>query len=421
VLFLVNRRTLVNDMVERLERLGLTVGIVMGSDTRDTTADVLVASIDTLQRREVPRAELVFIDEAHFAVSKIWKKVLEGFTDAKIIGMTATPIRLDGRGMNELFEEMVVGPTVKDLVRDGYLVPTRTFAPATPDVTNVKVQAGDYQVNQLAEIMDRVELTGDIVEHWIRLGMGRPTVVFAVNCTHGEHIRDSFLAAGISSRFVSAETPDSVRLDTWRGLADGTLAVVVSVGIISYGWDCPPVSCCILARPTKSMGLHLQQIGRILRPAVGKTESLILDHAGNTLRHGFCDEVRAWTLEGRPKRVKVDMPAENLPRVCPECFRVWMARTRVCSCGYVFSTPQTVKVASGELVELTSRDPLLMQATGDPALQNLILTAQARNYKRGWIYYRQRDLNLARAEYASKFGVRPDPRWAEYTIKRKLL
>ena len=236
VVFLVNRRSLVFDMVTRLRRLGLNPGIVMGTSTRGAHLSVVVASVDTLRNRSLPPATIVFVDEARFACSPTWTAILDRYraSGAKIIGMDATPIRLDGRGLGEHFQSMVIGPSVAELTAQGDLVPARIYAPSVPDLTGLSARAGDYSQDELAAAMDKPRLVGGIVEHWNKLAADKPTVVFAVNREHGHHITGEFAAAGIAALFVDANTSDANRDAAWEDLANGTVSVVVSVGIIIF-------------------------------------------------------------------------------------------------------------------------------------------------------------------------------------------
>jgi superfamily II DNA or RNA helicase len=358
VLFLVNRRELVKDLSRRLDRLGLDHGVIMGNHPRRKPwLNVHVASIDTLHRREhLPPADLMFVDEAHFSLSPIWLKVLARYPGVPLIGMTATPIRLDGRGLGHVFQSLVECPTLAELTGMGYLVPTRVFAPPSPDVAGVHTTAGDYNQKELSAAVDLPTITGDIVQHWLKLARGRPTVVFAVDIRHSQHLAEQFQAAGVRAVHADANTPDEVRDRLWEDLAAYRTEVVCSVGIVSYGWDCPPVSCGVLARPTQSMALYLQQCGRILRVAPGKSDALILDHAGNTLRHGFVDDPREWSLDDA--EIKARSKDKDDPglavRMCKKCWFAFSIRLTVCpECGWEYiPTARDIQEKDGELREI---------------------------------------------------------------------
>jgi superfamily II DNA or RNA helicase len=356
VLFLVNRRNIVHDQSRRLDALGLDHGIIMGGHKRRKPwLKVHIASIDTLYRREiVPKADLLYIDEAHFAISPTWEHVLARYPEAAVIGMTATPERLDGRGLGHIFDCMVHGPTVAEATEAKRLVPARVYAPSTPDLSSVHVRAGDFQKDELAAIMDKPKLVGDITEHWLKHGRGRPTIGFAVSVKNSKDMMEAFRAAGVRTTHVDASTPDEGRDDAWDGLASGKYEVVWNVGLASYGWDCGAVACLIDAQPTMSLTRHLQMHGRVLTPFAGKEDALILDHAGNTLRHGFVDDDRDWSLADKPKtKRKKDDPAPSVC-TCGECWAAFRSSRRECPyCGWVRPlNEREVAHEDGELQEV---------------------------------------------------------------------
>lgn len=355
--FLVNRRTLVEDMSRRVDALDIDHGVIMGDHERKRPwLPCQIASIDTLHRRAVlPPADILILDEAHFAVSPIWLKVLARYPEAVVIGCTATPIRLDGQGLGHIFERMVTGPSVAELIARGYLAPMRVFAPPVRGLGAVKKSAGDYNQADLGAFMMGRHITGNAVEHWLKHGRGRPTVAFCVTIAHSLEVRDAFRKAGVRAEQVDNTTSTEDRDRMWTKLESGEVELVTSVGIISYGWDAPYVSCGLLLRPTQSTALHLQQCGRILRPYPGKDCALILDHAGNTREHGLVDELREWSLEnGLVKKEKEK--DEGSIRYCEGCFVGYPSTMSACpNCGLPYK-PKTVKVAvvAGTLEEISA-------------------------------------------------------------------
>jgi superfamily II DNA or RNA helicase len=222
--------------------------------------------------------------------------------------MTATPCRGDGRGLGSVFEEIVECPQIETLIELGFLVRTKVYAPSTPDLTGVRVERGDYVESQLAERMDKAKLVGDIVEHWHRLAAGRKTVVFATGVAHSIHIRDEFRRSGVLAEHIHGKTPVEERDAILARLSRGEVDVVCNCAVLCEGWDQPDVSCIVLARPTKHMGLYRQMIGRVLRPAPGKDHALVLDHAGATWQHGLVEEPVVWTLDEDRRAENPDRP-----------------------------------------------------------------------------------------------------------------
>src|SRR5215471_14110010 len=200
----------------------------------------------------------VIIDEAHHACAMTYQKVLEAYPNAIILGLTATPCRGDGRGLGGIFKTMIECPQVPDLIEQRYLVKSRVYAPVDPDLHGVKTQAGDYVESQLAERMDRDKLVGDIVTHWHKYGKRRKTVAFACSIGHSIHIRDQFLKAGVRAEHLDGSTPEDEREAILARLASGDTEVVANCMVLTEGFDCPDIGCCILARPTKKMGLYRQ-------------------------------------------------------------------------------------------------------------------------------------------------------------------
>jgi DNA repair protein RadD len=384
--FLVNRCELVKDLSKRLDRLGVDHGVIMGNHPRRRPwLRVQVASIDTLHRFTKPIPfDLIFADEAHFSISPTWLKVLNQYPGTPVIGMTATPIRADGRGLGEFFKQMirprdsdgqVVG--MREFIEMGYLVPTRVFAPSMPDLSSVKVTAGEYNQKQLAQVVDRSTLTGDIVDHWMRLAHDRPTVCFAVNIEHSRHIVERFRAAGVRAEHVDGKTSDEERDRCWAGLEDGSVQLVSSVGVISYGWDCPVVSCAIMARPSKSLALYLQMIGRVLRPHPGKHEAIILDHAG-------------LTLEGVKKRRRGPRDNEK-ERVytCEQCWFTFDPQLLACpNCQtQIPKRDITPEVVPGELQEVVDRVGYgIKKLSKNPRVAALQIEAAEKGYRPGWVW-----------------------------------
>ncbi len=265
------------------------------------------------------------IDEAHHCRAKTYRKIIEAYPEAIILGMTATPCRGDGRGLGNIFDCMVECPPVQALIDLGFLVPTKVYAPVRPDLKGVRVEKGDYAKGQLAERMNQGELVGDIVTHWIRLSERRKTVVFATGVAHSVHIRDEFRRAGIMAEHVDGSTPVDERETILARLSRGEVEVVTNCMVLTEGWDQPDVSCIVLARPTKHMGLYRQMIGRVLRPSPGKTDAIVLDHAGAVFEHGFVEERVYWTLD-QDKRAR--MPSRSSTGVDPSTCSAMMPARR---------------------------------------------------------------------------------------------
>ncbi|MCX5794926.1 MAG: DEAD/DEAH box helicase [Elusimicrobia bacterium] len=349
----VHRDTLLRQASQALTFAGVPHGII--APGHSPTADLVhVASVQTLVRR-LTRHEFDFliIDEAHHAVAGSWRKVLESYREARVLGVTATPRRHDGRGLGDVFQKMVVGPSTVELIELGYLVPPVVYAPSSrPDLSRLKVRGSDYDKRELTQVMDKPVVTGDAVAHYRKICPGVPFVVFCVSIQHAEDVAADFNAAGISTAAISGRMrPDEVER-ALEGLADGRLLGVSSCDLISEGFDCPRVTAAISLRPTQSEALYIQQVGRALRPAPGKDRAIILDHAGNLWRHGWPDDPRNWELTTGRGREKGDAGAGISVRQCPSCYACHKPALSCPECGHVYVTNgREVEQVAGELAQ----------------------------------------------------------------------
>lgn len=372
VLFLAHRRELINQAYQRLIDAGLPedqVGVIMAADPRSRVgAPVQVASVDTLRHRGKPRADVVFIDECHRSTSNGYQLILETYRGALHVGLTATPFRLDGKGLGRMYDELVVVATPKQLIAEGFLVEPRVFTipeSMRADLSHVGVSAGDYKLNELAAAMDRNSLVGNLVDHWLKLAEDRRTICFAVTVAHSKHIVERFTEAGVAAEHLDANTPTHDRDAILQRLRDGATRVVSNVNVLCEGTDIPAAKCAILARPTMSAGLYLQQVGRILRPWQGQS-ALILDHAGCALQHGLPQDDREFSLEDRKRKKQL----QSAPtKVCPDCYAVASLSARQCECGFVFfQDRELIEEKAATLVEYApvaavSRPPRPARAT----------------------------------------------------------
>lgn len=366
VLFIAHRKEIINQTSEKLHGFGIKHGVIMaGHSGYSPSLPVQLASIQTLSLRHKPDADLVIIDECHLSVSASFQKIIEHYKGSVIIGLTATPIRLDGRGLGEIYSDMVQVVPMRQLIDDGHLVQPRVFAPFMPDLKKFKTVRGDYDAAQVADEMDKSVITGDIVKHWQQHAFERKTICFASSIAHSQHIVDCFTDAGISARHLDGTTPAALRDKTMQEWRDGKFHVLSNMGLFIEGLDVPAASCCILARPTQSLTIYLQAVGRVMRPSAGKIDCIILDHSGLTHTHGLVDEDRDWTLDGKKKKSRKG-ESEKAPSVtvCGSCFAAYsrIAHPDACpECGKVTErTGREIETdESGVLIELS---PEMMQA-----------------------------------------------------------
>jgi superfamily II DNA or RNA helicase len=355
VWILAHRVELLEQIARTLREFGVPHGIIAPSYISDRRQPVQVASVFTLARRldryEAP--DLIIVDEAHHAISdSTWGRVIKAYPNAKLLGVTATPIRLSGEGLGDLFEKMVQGPTMRELIELGALSPYRLFAPAGVDLDGVHSRMGDFVRGELAAAVDKPKITGSAVEHYKKLAPGKRAVAFCVSVEHAVHVAEQFRADGISAQAIDGGMDRVLRASVLSDFSAGRIQVLASCDLISEGFDVPAIEAAILLRPTQSLGLYLQQVGRALRTFKGKDEAIILDHAGNVARHGLPDEEREWSLEGSPKK-KGPKKSEVPVKTCGSCFATVHAAATHCSCGFEFPVAKReVEHVDGNLQEI---------------------------------------------------------------------
>jgi DNA repair protein RadD len=403
-LFTVPALELINQTVEKFNAEGLRdIGVIQADhELTDWSRPVQIASVQTLMRRRtMPLADMVIVDEVHRKFD-VYEKWLTGpWSHLPVVGLSATPWT---RGLGKLFGKLIIGATTQSLIDADYLSDFRVFAPASPDLGEVRTIAGDFHEGDLSEAMDKETLVADVVDTWLQRAEGRPTLCFAVNRVHANHLQQKFLAAGVQAGYVDAYTDRDERREVARQFHAGEIKVVCNVGVLTTGidWD---VRCIILARPTKSEMLFVQMIGRGLRTADGKADCLILDHSDNHTRIGFVTDIHHEALDDGKPRPKAEVKAvEKLPKPCPKCTFLKPPKTLMCpACGFRPEPKCEVVNQDGELIELDSRRGIKPTTQEDRIAFHAELRhiADQRSYKQGW----------AAQQYKTKFGSFPPWAW----------
>jgi len=367
VLFLVHRRLLAIQTKEKFDDYGLHSSIIMAGEETDFTANVMITTVQTYSRRLLLRdpmfnqffhdAAVIFCDEAHLGISETYKKIYKYYTDKVLIGLTGSPARGDQRGLGEIFSCIVESIGIKELTEKGFLAPVRYYAAEPPDLSGVKITAGDYNKGELQKTMNKVSLVGDVVENWLRLAENRPTIVFSSGVKHSIHLRDQFINAGISAEHLDSRSPHEERLDVLTRFRNGEITVVTNCQLFTEGYDADFVSCIAIARPTKSLPLWIQMAGRGQRIFEGKRDCILLDFGGNIERHGFLEDEIIWSLDGKEKAwtkkktVKVKKPVQ-----CSVCNLVFEGGNTCPDCGSPVKTfGKKIETEDGELKELNPK------------------------------------------------------------------
>jgi superfamily II DNA or RNA helicase len=406
VLFLCNRITLIEQTSRRFTEAGIAHGIIQGSNTTRVYENVLVASIQTIARRGLPDVDLVIVDEAHaVAGSREYRAVFAAAKGIPIIGLSATPFSKGlGRHYDELggplFEHMVVAATIPQLIADGYLCDVDVYAPSEPDMTGIRQSKNafgemDWSDADVARAVDKPELVGDVVQHWMRLAKDTPTVCFAANIAHSKHIVEQFLAAGVPAEHISCYTDPDERRAILRRMETGETMVLSNVALLAEGFDFPACKTMILARPTRSLIRYVQMAGRVLRPHPSKDRALILDHSGTVLRLGFPTDERELELDdGKPGKAKgtAQEREKPLPKACPLCSYVKPAGVHKCPvCSFAPERKADVEVKDGELVLIDRKKRKFTTAEKQSWYSQLLTVAHGKGYLPGWTAHKYRE------------------------------
>lgn len=385
--FHVHRQELIDQTINTFSAVGIPHGVIAASYAPNPFQPVQVASIDTLRHRlaRVRAPDLCVWDEAHHLGAKSWRRIMDAWPKAVHVGLTATPERLDGKGLDDCFQDMVCGPTTAELIEAGYLSKYRLFAPSRPDTTGLHSRGGDYKTEEADALMDRPTITGDAIAHYNRLARDKRAVAFCVSIKHSQHVAEQFRAAGVVAWHVDGGTDRSERRQAIDAFRRGEIKVLCNVALFGEGFDLPELDAAILLRPTQSLGLHLQQVGRALRPAQGKPYAILLDHAGNTARHGLPDDERQWSLQGRAGRAASAGDRSDPIRQCKTCYAVFRPAPVCPACGRpVEGQPREVDQVDGDLAEIDPAE-IRRQRVAEQAkartLDELVELGRARGYR----------------------------------------
>lgn len=430
VLFIAHRKELIDQASKKLAAMSLPHGIIMAGCKPDPMAPVQIASLQTAIRRELPdHFKLIITDECHHAAAESYSKVYSQFPDAVFIGLTATPYRADGAGLGDTFDDWVRVADIQELTDRGFLVPARYWSPTIPQLSSIRRKGADFDSEELGEAMSKKHLIGSVVKHYQSIAGGERAICFAVNKFHAEELTNEFNACGVPAAFLHDGTGkrDRETMLAWHRL--GKYMVIVNVGILSEGYDDPGVSVCIQARPTLSVGLHIQQIGRVLRPHPDKQFAKVIDHTGNVRRLGPMMEHPVDLSSGLRKKLKrnEDDIAPAL-KTCRACYAVFPSDKEACPlCGADCRGPvRTIVTKEGDLKELTqpvcrcgsfdtikkpSPDGTQIVCAGCEAVLRTIAPniTPAQYYKREIEACRANNWNTARAgvKYKARYGQWP--------------
>lgn len=411
--FVVHRRELIKQSAKTFDLVGIPYGVVAAGFAPNPDMPVQICSVQTLVRRfhNMAAPDLIVWDEAHHNAANSWDKVYSAFSGAIHIGLTATPVRMDGTGLRKWFNQMVEGPTVEWLIENGWLSPYHLYAPGGGiDMTGVHSRMGDYVKREMVEMVDRPSITGDAVSHYLKLAKGRRAVVFCASIEHSLHVVAAFREAGVTAEHIDGETPHVERDAALARFSGGETDVISNVDLIGEGFDCPMIACAILLRPTRSLCIYLQQCGRSLRISEGKENTIILDHAGNCKIHGLPDDLRKFDLDGAPTTQRKGDTAAPV-RVCKTCFGANPSARKKCQfCGYEFPVqPREIEEREGTLSLVEKERVRTEQRASQGRCRNfddLVAEGKKRGMKNpyGWAHYVSRARQSKRFKKAAKMA-----------------
>lgn len=383
--------------------------------------EITVASWDTLKARwnkadiwHIP-ADVILVDEAHLSLSKVMAETIMPYYQEKtVIGLTATPARRSGRGLGSYFTRIIQVRSVQMLIDEGFLAPCEYWAGAHVDTAKIRVdkKTNDYQEKELARASMEGKLIGDVIDNWLRIAKDRHTIVFGVDIAHAQALAERFQGIGVDAAVIHSKMTHGTRAEISQQFRDAKIQVLVNVGIATYGYDVPSINCTVLARPTKSIVLHHQMIGRGMRPKGGDF-NLVLDHADNVRRLGCIEDEIRWRLsegkeaatnttrDGDPSRGK---SPEAPPTECESCHHIF-ARTRVCpKCGWEKPAKAAdIETVEADLVKIrkSRREQELEGIDQRVWYYNALAWCGKHGKKAGMAYYAFKD----------KFGVEPKRWW----------
>jgi DNA repair protein RadD len=409
-LFLAHSRELVQQASEKLTAFSVPHGLIMAGQGTRLDLACQVASKDTLVswalRRDkiaLPPADLVVVDECHRSISRWWQALLNLYPRAVILGLSATPVLGNGKGLGSFYGGMVQAAPNSVLLANHYLVPTEVFAPFRPDLKGVQWDArrGEFNRKQLEARMDRPKLVGDVVRHWKQLAADRLTLVFASGVGHSIHLMERFQAAGVAAAHIDGSTDTEQRDYLLREFRAGRVRVLCNCNVFVEGLDVPEASCAVNVKPTRSMRAFLQMCGRTRRWLPGKPDALLIDHASGVFMHGFPDVDVEWGLDPGEVACKPRDPGEAPPIVCPRCYYVFRAARQCPRCGHQLGPrAAAVEYRDGQLVKVRPEKVPRVNAGADERQKywHYCLAAAA---------HKGRDARGAAHQYKQRFGRWP--------------
>lgn len=379
VLFLVHRQELCQQINETFRWWGVNMDYCQ------------IGMVQTITRRigKIKEPDLIITDESHHGLAHSYKKIYEAYPNAKRIGFTATPIRLNGGGLGDVNDALVVGVNAKWLIDNGYLAPYDYYAPPLADLTGLHVKHGEYITDEIVNVLSKPAIYGDVVKYYRQLSDGKQAICYCASVEHSKTMAETFRQNGITAEHLDGKTPDEERKQIVSKFRAGEVQIICNCEILGEGFDVPDCNTSILLRPTKSMVLYIQQAMRCMRYAPDK-RSVIIDHVGNYARFGLPDQNREWSLD--PKPPAVGEGAAIQVRQCPECFFTHATAPICPNCGYVYPIKErTIEEKKEAYLQKVTK--IVKGYTGASECKNMSELAaygKAHGFKPGWAFFEAR-------------------------------
>ena len=393
-LFLVHRRELLEQAGKTFIDMNIPFGTISPNVKPNKDKLIQIGSIQTVINRiaGMDEPQLIILDECHHATAKSWLSVLNFFEHSRVVGLTATPARLNGSGLGEVFDSLVVCCSPQELINQGFLAPYKYYAPPMmADLSGIKTIRGDFDQGELSCRLDKVAIIGDAIEHYKELASNTKAICYCTGKNHSQHTAYLFNKAGINAVHVDATTPKAEREKAMQDFREGKIKILCNCDLFGEGVDVPSMETVILLRPTKSLTLYIQQSMRGMRIDKNNPnkKAIVLDHVGNVLRFGLPDMERKWSLN--PKKTKRNTTSQEVKiMVCKKCFSVYPPSKCCPYCGAINEvTPrEEIKQVSGRLKEFTKEElkQRRIEVGMTNTLEGLEEIARIRNYKKGWVY-----------------------------------
>ena len=396
VVFFVHRKELIEQTSKTFEELGIEHNIITPGIKANYELPVQIVSVQTLARRlrSIPKPDLLVCDECHHILANTYREIVDYWNESLLLGVTATPQRMGGINLGDVFTSLIEAPSTKELIKLGHLTSFRYYAPTENiNLDKVRVKFGEYINSDLERVMGRSKIIGNIVEHYKKFANGKKAICYCINVRHSKKVASAFQAAGISAAHCDGETNKKVREQLVDDFRTGKIKILCNAELFGEGFDLPNMQAVILARPTKSLTVFIQQSLRPLRPDPTNPNkvAIIIDHVENYLRFGLPDANRAWSLDPNPPKMEGTAPL----MACPECYEVVPISTQTCPyCGYEFVTEEDKEARLREHVGKLNRlknfgkeekisRPKIKRKPKTP--EEFLRIAKERNYKIGWV------------------------------------